>query len=240
MSTSTAPDPTSTPNPPPSSNPPITATTNQNNLTWSPSLTHPQRSLLRRQKGLTIWLTGLSASGKSTIASALETTLLFPPHSLSAYRLDGDNIRHGLNADLGFSPSDREENIRRIAHVAALFADACTLAITSFISPYRADRETARKLHAERGLEFVEVWVDVSVEEAERRDPKGLYKKARKGELKEFTGISAPYEEPESAEIRIRGGETSVEEAVKQIVRFLEGKGYLQKGEVQEGGLVEM
>ena len=124
--------------------------------------------------------------------------------------------------------------------MAALFADACTLAITSFISPYRADRETARKLHAERGLEFVEVWLDVSVEEAERRDPKGLYKKARKGELKEFTGISAPYEEPESAEIRIRGAETSVEEAVKQIVRFLEGKGYLKKGQVQEGGLVEM
>ncbi|KAI4251555.1 MAG: hypothetical protein L6R42_008337 [Xanthoria sp. 1 TBL-2021] len=239
MSTSTAPDPTSVPNPPPSSNPPTT--TNQiKNLTWSPSLTHAQRSLLRRQKGLTIWLTGLSASGKSTIASALETNLLSTPHSLSAYRLDGDNIRHGLNSDLGFSPSDREENIRRIAHVAALFADACTIAITSFISPYRADRATARKLHRERGLEFVEVWVDVSVEEAERRDPKGLYKKARAGELKDFTGISAPYEEPEGAEIRIRGGETSVEEAVKQIVEFLEGKGYLKKGEVQEGGLVEM
>ncbi|KAL8766551.1 MAG: hypothetical protein Q9209_006694 [Squamulea sp. 1 TL-2023] len=237
MSSSTAPDPTAVPNPPPSTNPP---TTTSNNLTWSPSLTHPYRSLLRRQKGLTIWLTGLSASGKSTIASALELSLLSPPHSLSTYRLDGDNIRHGLNSDLGFSPRDREENIRRIAHVAALFADACTIAITSFISPYRADRETARKLHRERELEFVEVWVDVSVEEAERRDPKGLYKKARAGELKEFTGVSAPYEEPEGAEIRIKGGETSVEGAVSQIVEHLEGKGYLKKGEVQEGGLVEM
>ncbi|KAL8896421.1 MAG: hypothetical protein Q9192_003101 [Flavoplaca navasiana] len=241
MSTTTAPDPTSTPNPPPSSNPPASQNqTTKNNLTWSPSLTHPQRSLLRHQKGLTIWLTGLSASGKSTIASSLESHLLSPPHTLSAYRLDGDNIRHGLNADLGFSPSDREENIRRIAHVAALFADACTIAITSFISPYRADREVARKLHEERGLEFVEVWVDVSVEEAERRDPKGLYKKARSGELKEFTGVSAPYEEPEAAEIRIKGGETSVEEAVRQIVGYLDGKGYLKKGEVQGGGLVEM
>ncbi|KAL8729876.1 MAG: hypothetical protein Q9166_004433 [cf. Caloplaca sp. 2 TL-2023] len=235
MSTSTAPDPTAIPNPPPSTNPP-----NTNNLTWSPSLTHPHRSLLRNQKGLTIWLTGLSASGKSTIATALELTLLSPPHSLSTYRLDGDNIRHGLNSDLGFSPKDREENIRRIAEVAALFADSCTIAITSFISPYRADRDTARKLHAERGLEFVEVWVDVSVEEAERRDPKGLYKKARSGELKEFTGVSAPYEEPEGAEIRIDGGKTSVEEAARQIVRYLDGKGFLRKGEVQEGGLVEM
>ncbi|KAI4240571.1 MAG: hypothetical protein L6R40_005059 [Gallowayella cf. fulva] len=237
MSTTTPPttDPTSTPNPPPPppTNPP-------NNLTWSPTLTHPHRSHLLNHKGLTLWLTGLSASGKSTIASALELALLSPPHHLPAYRLDGDNIRHGLNADLGFSPADRVENIRRIAHVAALFADSCTIAITSFISPYRADREIARTLHRERGLEFVECWVDVSVEEAERRDPKGLYKKARKGEIQEFTGVSAPYEEPENAEVHIRGAETSVEGAVEQIVAFLEGRGLLRKGEVQEGGLVEM
>ncbi|KAL8997544.1 MAG: hypothetical protein Q9169_003239 [Polycauliona sp. 2 TL-2023] len=237
MSTTQTPDPTST-----SQNPlPLSSTPqNTNNLTWSPSLTHPQRSALRAQKGLTIWLTGLSASGKSTIATALESHLLSPPHSLSTYRLDGDNIRHGLNADLGFSPAHRVENIRRIAHVAALFADSCTIAITSFISPYRADREVARKLHEERGLVFLECWVDVSVEEAERRDPKGLYRKARSGELKEFTGVSAPYEEPEGAEIRIMGGETSVEEAVGQIVGVLEERGLLRKGEVQEGGLVEM
>ncbi|KAL8860887.1 MAG: hypothetical protein Q9178_002642 [Gyalolechia marmorata] len=238
MSTPTAPDLTSTT----TSNPPTTTThpPNPNSLTWSPSLTHPHRTTLLSHKGLTIWLTGLSASGKSTIASSLELHLLSPPHNHPTYRLDGDNIRHGLNADLGFSPHDRTENIRRIAHVAALFADACNIAITSFISPYRADRALARELHRERGLEFVEVWVDVSVEEAERRDPKGLYQKARRGELKEFTGVSAPYEEPEGAEIRIKGGETSVEEAVGQIVAFLEGRGYLNKGEVQDGGLVEM
>ncbi|KAL8680236.1 MAG: hypothetical protein Q9186_003532 [Xanthomendoza sp. 1 TL-2023] len=241
MSTSNPPtaDPTSTPNPPPP--PPSPPSTNKNNLTHSASLTHSHRSLLRSQKGLTIWLTGLSASGKSTIASALELALLSPPHNLSTYRLDGDNIRLGLNSDLGFSPPDREENIRRIAHVAALFADACTIAITSFISPYRQDRRVARELHAGMGLEFVEVWVDVGVEVAEKRDPKGLYGKARRGEIKEFTGVSAPYEEPgEEAEVRIKGEETSVEEAVSQIVGVLEGKGLLRKGEVQEGGLVEM
>ncbi|KAL8805273.1 MAG: hypothetical protein Q9182_002041 [Xanthomendoza sp. 2 TL-2023] len=238
MSTSNPPtaDPTSTPNPPP---PP--STNNKNNLTHSASLTHPQRSHLRSQKGLTIWLTGLSASGKSTIASALELRLLSPPYTLSTYRLDGDNIRLGLNSDLGFSPRDREENIRRIAHVAALFADACTVAITSFISPYRRDRRVARELHVQRGLPFVEVWVDVSVAVAEGRDPKGLYVRARKGEIGEFTGVSAPYEEPgEEAEVRILGEETGVEEAVEQILGVLEGKGLVGKGgEVREGGLVE-
>ncbi|KAL8719838.1 MAG: hypothetical protein Q9181_008009 [Wetmoreana brouardii] len=210
------------------------------NLTYHPSaLTHPARSLLRRQKGLTIWLTGLSASGKSTIATALETTLLSPPYSLASYRLDGDNIRFGLNRDLAFSPADRAENIRRIAEVSALFADSCTVAITAFISPYRNDRALARTLHEEKGLVFVEVWVDVDVEEAERRDPKGLYKKARSGEVKEFTGVSAPYEEPEKAELRIRSKEMGVEECVKRIVDYLEQRGLLAKGEVQEGGLVE-
>ncbi|MCJ1400702.1 Adenylyl-sulfate kinase [Xylographa trunciseda] len=202
--------------------------TNPRNITWHPSLSHHERSLLRHQPGLTIWLTGLSASGKSTIATALEQHLLAAP--LAAYRLDGDNIRFGLNADLGFSPADRTENIRRIAEVAKLFADSCAVAITSFISPYRADRALARKLHEQAGLPFVEVWVDVSVEEAERRDPKGLYKKAREGVIKEFTGVSAPYEEPEAAEVVVRSGETSVEEAVVQIVGYLEGKGLLKVG----------
>ncbi|KAL8662720.1 MAG: hypothetical protein Q9202_004505 [Teloschistes flavicans] len=216
------------------------SSSNPNNLTYHPSpLTHPARSLLRSQKGLTVWLTGLSASGKSTIATALETALLQPPHHLHTYRLDGDNIRFGLNADLGFSPADRTENIRRIAEVAVLFADSCSVAITSFISPYRADRALARALHAKRGLPFVEVWIDVSVEEAERRDPKGLYKKARAGVIGEFTGVSAPYEEPEGAEVVVRSGETGVEEAVGQILGFLEGKGLLEKGERQEGGLEE-
>ena len=205
------------------------------NITYHPTpLTTPIRAALRRQNGLTIWLTGLSASGKSTIAVALEQALLRHPYNLCAYRLDGDNIRFGLNKDLGFSPKDREENIRRIAEVAKLFADSCTIAITSFISPYRADRDTARQLHkaerpaGEKGVPFVEVWIDIPVEEAEKRDPKGLYKKAREGKIPEFTGISAPYEEPLKPEIHIRSDKTSVEDSVKQIVGYLEEKGYLQ------------
>lgn len=204
------------------------------NITFHASdVTCSERASLRRQTGYTIWLTGLSASGKSTIAVALEQALLRAPYSLSAYRLDGDNIRFGLNKDLGFSPKDREENIRRIAEVAKLFADACTVAITSFISPYRADRDLARKLHeAERpgkepGVKFIEVWIDVPVEVAEQRDPKGLYKKAREGKIPEFTGISAPYEEPLKPEVHIRSDKTPVEEAVKMIVSYLEKEGLL-------------
>ena len=196
------------------------------------SLTRPERSALRAQRGLTIWFTGLSASGKSSIASALEQHLL--QRGLSAYRLDGDNVRFGLNKDLGFSAADRTENIRRIAEVARLFADACTVALTAFISPYRADRELARALHAasagpaEPPLPFVEVYVDVPVAVAERRDPKGLYKKARAGEIKDFTGVSAPYEAPEKPEIHIRADQLSVEEAVAQIVKYLDDKGLLK------------
>ena len=164
---------------------------------------------------------------------ALEQALLRKPLSLNAYRLDGDNVRFGLNKDLGFSPRDREENIRRIAEVAKLFADSCTIAITSFISPYRADRNMARALHeakrpgGEPGVPFVEVWIDVPVEVAEKRDPKGLYKKAREGKIPEFTGISAPYEEPLKPEIHIKSEKTSVEDAVKIIVKYLDDEGYL-------------
>lgn len=151
---------------------------------------------------------------------------------LHAYRLDGDNIRFGLNKDLGFSPADREENIRRIAEVARLFADSCAVAIASFISPYRGDRDLARALHgaAADGLGFVEVWVDCPVEVAERRDPKGLYKKARAGEIRDFTGVSAPYEEPLKAEVHVRSDRESVEDSVRKIVEYLEGNGYLAKG----------
>jgi len=147
---------------------------------------------------------------------------------VAAYLLDGDNIRFGLNKNLGFSPADRTENIRRIAEVAKLFADSCTVAIASFISPYKADRETARELHAKSGLAFVEVWVDVPVEVAEQRDPKGLYKKARAGEIKEFTGVSAPYEQPDHADIHIKSAETSIEDAVKQIVDFVNSHNLLK------------
>ena len=164
---------------------------------------------------------------------ALEQALLRHPYSRAAYRLDGDNIRFGLNKDLGFTPKDREENIRRIAEVAKLFADSCTIAITSFISPYRTDRDMARHLHesqrpgGESGVPFVEVWIDVPVEVAEQRDPKGLYKKARAGEIPEFTGISAPYEEPLKPEIHIHSEKTSVEDAVKIIVTYLQDNGHL-------------
>lgn len=201
------------------------------NITWHPSLTRSERSTLRKQRGMTIWFTGLSASGKSTIATALEQYLLHLGQA--AYRLDGDNVRFGLNKDLGFDEKSRNENIRRIAEVAKLFADSCTIALTSFISPYKADRAIARELHekaanGEEGIPFIEVFIDIPVEEAEKRDPKGLYKKARAGEIKEFTGISAPYEEPENAEIHLRTDKLSVEECVQKIVEYLEKEGLLK------------
>ncbi|KAI1137943.1 adenylylsulfate kinase [Hypoxylon sp. FL0543] len=203
------------------------------NITWHPSLSRRERNAYRGQKGLTLWFTGLSASGKSTVATALEQHLLHL--GLAAYRLDGDNVRFGLNKDLGFSERDRQENIRRIGEVAKLFADSSTVAITSFISPFRADRQLARDLHAAAAsqgphandddpIPFVEVYVDVPIEVAEQRDPKGLYKKARAGEIKEFTGISSPYEAPENPEIVIKTHENSVEECVAQIVKWLQEK----------------
>ncbi|KAL9636428.1 MAG: hypothetical protein Q9164_002832 [Protoblastenia rupestris] len=196
------------------------------NITWHAStVTHAERCALRNQKGFTLWFTGLSASGKSTIAIALEQHLLHL--GLAAYRLDGDNIRFGLNKDLGFSEKDRGENIRRIAEVALLFADSCTIALTSFISPYRSDRATARTLHIAGSIPFIEIYVHVPIEVAESRDPKGLYAKARAGEIQDFTGVSAPYEEPEDAEIVIKSGETGVEETVRQIVEYLEDKDLL-------------
>ncbi|KAL6929003.1 Adenylyl-sulfate kinase [Hanseniaspora valbyensis] len=189
------------------------------NITWHPNLTYQERSELINQKGATIWLTGLSASGKSTIACALEQLLL--KEKVTAYRLDGDNIRFGLNKDLGFSEKDRVENIRRIAEVSKLFADSCSIAVTSFISPYREDRDKARELHSNSNLKFIEVFVDVPLEVAEKRDPKGLYKKAREGVIKDFTGISAPYEAPIKPEIHIRTDLLSVEESALQIYNYL-------------------
>lgn len=173
---------------------------------------------------------------------------------LAAYRLDGDNVRFGLNKDLGFSERDRNENIRRIAEarvllpyweghsgfdlttlqVALLFSDSCTVTLTSFISPYRSDRAVSRELHVSRSIPFVEVYVQVPLEVAESRDPKGLYAKARKGEIKDFTGISAPYEEPENAEVVIKSGETGIEEGVLQIVKYLEEHGLLAKKDKAE------
>lgn len=196
------------------------------NITWHAGLTHDERTQFVGQKGLTLWFTGLSASGKSTIATALEQHLLHK--KVFAYRLDGDNVRFGLNKDLGFSEKDRNENIRRISEVTKLFADSGAVSITSFISPYRADRDKARELHQQGSLPFIEVYIDVPVEVAEQRDPKGLYKKARSGEIPEFTGISAPYEEPLAAEIHVKSHEKSVEEAVQQIVDYLEKNEYVK------------
>lgn len=163
----------------------------------------------------------------------LERQLLHT-RNVGAYRLDGDNVRFGLNKDLGFSEKDRNENIRRIAEVAKLFADSATIAVTSFISPYRMDRDTARQLHEvptpgeDSGLPFVEVFVDVPVEVAEKRDPKGLYKKARDGVIKEFTGISAPYEAPVKPEVHIKNNDDlPVQDAVAQIIAYLDEQGYL-------------
>src|ERR671928_54203 len=170
------------------------------NITWHEgSVTREERQNLLNQKGVTVWMTGLSASGKSTIAVILEKMRL--PRRKHAYRLDGDNIRHGLNKNLGFSAEDRAENIRRIGEVAKLFTDAGVIAITSFISPYKKDRDAVRA--GMKSGEFIEVYVKVSLEAAEKRDPKGLYKKARASEIKGFTGIDDPYEAPEKAEIVI-------------------------------------
>jgi len=184
-----------------------------------------ERVELLGQKGVTVWFTGLSASGKSTIAVALEQQLLHMKQF--TYRLDGDNVRFGLNNDLGFDEKSRNENIRRIGEVSKLFADAACISITAFISPYRADRSTARELHKKENLGFVEVFVDTPLHVVEARDPKGLYKKARAGEIKDFTGISAPYEAPESPEVHIETEKTDVTESVRIIIEYLTGKGFI-------------
>lgn len=192
------------------------------NITWHHNLTHEERSKIIGQPGATLWFTGLSASGKSTIACALERKLL--EQKIQTYRLDGDNVRFGLNKDLGFSEANRNENIRRISEVAKLFADSCTIALTSFISPYKKDRDSARKLHEDANLPFIEVYVNVPLEVAEQRDPKGLYKKAREGLIKNFTGIDDPYEAPETPEIVLNTHEKSVEECADAIISYLKEK----------------
>jgi adenylylsulfate kinase len=190
------------------------------NVTWHDGdVTRTDRMQILRQRGATIWFTGLSGSGKSTIAVALEKAL-FQSGKLS-YRLDGDNVRHGINKNLGFSEEDRQENIRRIGEVAKLFGDAGMLALSSFISPYKADRDEVRALHEAANIPFVEVFVDCALHEAERRDPKGLYAKARAGEIKNFTGIDDPYEPPAAPEIHLRTDKMSLEEEVAAIIDYL-------------------
>jgi len=197
------------------------------NITWHEGhVTREERNTLLKQKGCTIWFTGLSGSGKSTIAYTLEHALVQRGHL--AYVLDGDNIRHGLNKNLGFSATDREENIRRIGEVAKLFADAGLITMTSFISPYRKDRDAVRALHAEGQLPFIEIFANTPIETCEQRDPKGLYKKARAGQLKNFTGIDDPYEAPLRPELTIDATNTSPQEATVLIVQYLEKQGLVR------------
>lgn len=195
------------------------------NITWhDANVSAEQRSAATGQRGAVMWFTGLSGSGKSTVSRRVEQLLL--ERGAFVYGLDGDNVRFGLNSDLGFAPEDRKENIRRISEVAKLFSDASVLVCTAFISPYRAGRDACRAKLPEGT--FIEVFVDTPVEICEARDPKGLYKKARAGEIKGFTGIDAPYEAPLNPEIRIKTAEQDVDACAMQVVDYLEAKGFLK------------
>src|SRR4051794_31095536 len=200
------------------------------NITWHEGhVTREERSALLKQKGATLWFTGLSGSGKSSIAFTLEHALV--QRGRLAYVLDGDNIRHGLNKNLGFSAADREENIRRIGEVAKLFADCGVLTMTSFISPYRKDRDNVRALHAASNLPFIEVYCITPIETCEARDPKGLYKKARaalaSGKGMGFTGIDDPYEAPLKPELSIDATGTSPQQAAVLLIAYLEKQGLI-------------
>jgi adenylylsulfate kinase len=194
------------------------------NITWhGAEVTRDEREKILNQRGCVVWFTGLSGSGKSTISRRVEQKLL--ARQVHVYVLDGDNIRHNLNKDLGFAPSDRNENIRRVGCVAQLFAESSSICLTAFISPYRADRDQARAM-LEPGR-FVEVFVATSIEECERRDPKGLYKKARAGQIPEFTGISAPYEAPESPELTLITEGRTVDDCADDVIAYLQRNGFI-------------
>lgn len=196
------------------------------NIHWHEGeVTRDERATLLGHRGATLWFTGLSGSGKSTVAVALEGVL----HDMGVlcYRLDGDNVRFGINKNLGFSEEDRAENIRRVGEISKLFVDSGVLVLSSFISPYLRDRELVRQIHEEAGMAFMEVFVDCSLEAAESRDPKGLYKKARAGEIKNFTGIDDPYEAPENPEIHLQTDQQSLEQEVTQIIEQLRKRGLI-------------
>jgi adenylylsulfate kinase len=206
----------------------VTEPKSQNITFHHGQVTRDGRAKALGQRGCTVWFTGLSGSGKSTVAVALEAEL--HKRGKHVYRLDGDNIRFGLNRNLGFSAEDRHENIRRIGEVAKLFADSGLICLCSFVSPYRGDRDLVRQLHAESeegALAFFEVYVDVPLDVAESRDPKGLYEKARKGEIKGFTGIDDPFEAPASPELRLPTGELTVAQSVERLVGMLDAAGVL-------------
>ncbi|MDA3907562.1 MAG: adenylyl-sulfate kinase [Sulfurimonas sp.] len=194
------------------------------NIVWHDQhVTKEKREMLLKQKACVLWFTGLSGSGKSTIANAVENELF--KRGCRTYLLDGDNVRHGLTKDLGFSQHDRIENIRRIGEVSKLFVDSGTIILTAFISPFIVDRLIARNLVAEN--EFIEIFVDTPLEICEQRDPKGLYKKARNGEIKDFTGIDSPYEKPKNAEICIKNNNSNLEENINVIIKYLIENGYI-------------
>ena len=196
------------------------------NVHWHDGeVTREDRSKILSQKGATLWFTGLSGSGKSTVAVALEQALT--AKGKLTYRLDGDNIRLGINKNLGFSAEDRTENIRRIGEISKLFVDVGVITLSSFVSPYRADRDLVRELHKQAGMDFIEVYVDVPLEVAEDRDPKGLYKKARAGEIPNFTGISDPYEEPLNAEVVLNSHEMTLEQEVDILLQSMTDRGVL-------------
>lgn len=202
-----------------------------NSLVWQPhKISKLDRAALNNQKPFVIWLTGLSGSGKSSVANALDSHLF--EQGFHTYLLDGDNVRHGLNSDLGFDHQSRIENIRRIGEVAKLMVDAGLIVITAFISPFRSDRSMVRALFESH--EFIEVFVNAPLEVCEARDPKGLYKKARKGLIKEFTGIDSPYEKPEAAEISLQTDRQSIQDELKQILSYLIDKKLIGVADAQK------